>query len=118
MKELTDGERQYPKPQEDGLETRYSDGIILRGTYEERLARWERSKLGNISKPQIISPKMDEFLDKVDKLCWDYGYEIRPTAEGWTGRVNDNGEYDTIAIIGHDGEVVKLTGIDGDGRGK
>lgn len=64
-----------------------------------------------------MSAKMEEFLDKVDALCWEYGYEIHPTIEGWTGKINENGEYDTIAIIGN-GEYVKLTNIDGDGRGK
>lgn len=66
---------------------------------------------------QQISDKMDEFLDKVDKLCWEYGYEIYPTEKGWTGKVNENGEYDSIAIIGND-EIVKVLYIDGDGRGK
>jgi hypothetical protein len=64
-----------------------------------------------------ISPKMDEFLDKVDTLCYEYGYEIWPTVKGWTGEVNENGEYDTIAILG-DEEPVKVLYIDGDGRGK
>ena len=33
---------------------------------------------------------MDEFLDKVDTLCYEYGYEIWPTVKGWTGEVNEN----------------------------
>lgn len=61
--------------------------------------------------------KMEEFLDKVDQLCFEYGYEIWPTEKGWTGKTNENGEYDTIAIIG-DGIVKKVMYIDGDGRGK
>ncbi len=60
---------------------------------------------------------MDEFLDKVDALCFEYGYEIHPTVEGWTGKKNEKGEYDTIAIIGNN-ETLKLIHIDGDGRGK
>jgi hypothetical protein len=64
-----------------------------------------------------ISAKMDEFLDKVDKLCYEYGYKIWPTEKGWTGKVNENGEYDTIAIIDGD-EFMKITFVDGDGRGK
>ena len=48
---------------------------------------------------------MEEFLDKVDSLCYEYGYEIYP------------GEYDTIVILG-DSKPVKLLYIDGDGRGK
>lgn len=65
----------------------------------------------------MMTEKMDEFLDKVDQLCFEYGYEIWPTTEGWTGKVNENGEYDTIAIIGN-GEKQKIMYIDGDGRGK
>ncbi len=61
--------------------------------------------------------KLDEFLDKVDRLCYEYGYEIHPSVEGWTGKLNENGEYPTIAVIGN-GEAVKLIHIDGDGRGK
>jgi len=52
-----------------------------------------------------ISKEMDEFLDKVDKLCWEYHYEMLP--------VND-----TIVISGEDGEMWQVTFIDGDGRGK
>ncbi len=52
---------------------------------------------------------MDEFLDKLDTLCWEYHIEIKPTYP-----VPD-GEYPTISIINGD-EVVKLVYIDGDGR--
>ena len=65
----------------------------------------------------IPSEKMNEFLDKVDSLCFEYGYEIHPTIYGWTGEVDENGEYETIAIIG-DNETHKVVFIDGDGRGK
>lgn len=27
----------------------------------------------------MISKKMDEFIEKVDSLCWEYGYQIWPT---------------------------------------
>jgi hypothetical protein len=64
-----------------------------------------------------MSEKMNEFLDKVDQLCFEYGYEIWPTPEGHHKKVNKNGEYDTISIIGND-EVQKILYIDGDGRGK
>ena len=64
-----------------------------------------------------ISSKMDEFLDKVDSLCFEYGYEIYPTVNGWTGKIDKNGKYETIAIIGID-ETHEVTCIDGDGRGK
>jgi hypothetical protein len=55
-----------------------------------------------------MTEMMKEFLDKVDKLCWEYGYEIKPT-----NPVPDD-EYPTITIVGDD-ESVKLIYIDGDG---
>lgn len=58
-----------------------------------------------------ISKEMDEFIDKLDSLCREYRYEIKPTHP-----VPDD-EYPTISIINGD-EVVKLIYIDGDGRGK
>jgi len=64
-----------------------------------------------------MSDKMDEFLDKVDGLCHEYGYEIHPTIHGWSGKTDEKGKYKTIAIIGND-EVVEVIYIDGDGRGK
>lgn len=64
-----------------------------------------------------MTNKMDEFLDKVDALCFEYGYEIYPTIQGWTGKTDENGKYNTIAIIGN-GEVEEILYIDGDGRGK
>jgi hypothetical protein len=54
-----------------------------------------------------MSEEMKEFLDKVDKLCWEYHIEIKPTYPV------PNDEYPTISIINGD-EVVKLTYIDGD----
>lgn len=64
-----------------------------------------------------MSPKMDEFLDKIDHLCYEYKYEIYPTVAGWTGKTDENGKYETIAIIGED-EIEEVIYIDGDGRGK
>jgi len=64
-----------------------------------------------------MSKKMDEFLDKVDSLCFEYGFEIYPTVHGWTGKADSNGKYETIAIIGED-EIQEVIYIDGDGRGK
>ena len=49
-----------------------------------------------------MSEKMNEFLDKVDALCYEYGYEIYPTIHGWTGETDENGKYKTIAIIGNE----------------
>jgi len=64
-----------------------------------------------------LSPKMEEFLDKVDKLCFEYGYQFYPTKEGWTGRRNEHGQYESFACIGN-GEAIELIYLDGDGRGK
>ena len=57
-----------------------------------------------------MTNKMKEFLDKVDKICYEYRYEIKPTYP-----VPDD-EYPTLTIIG-DGETVKLIYIDGEGIG-
>jgi hypothetical protein len=57
-----------------------------------------------------MSNKIKEFLDKVDKLCYEYGYEIKPT------HPIPNGEYPTISIVGDD-QIFKLTYIDGEGIG-
>jgi hypothetical protein len=57
-----------------------------------------------------MSDEIKEFLEKVDKLCYEYDYEIKPTHP-----VHDK-EYPTISIIGDD-ETVKLLYIDGEGIG-
>ena len=64
-----------------------------------------------------ISEKMNEFINKVDSLCFEYGYEIHPTRNRWTIELDDNGKYKTIAIIGNN-EIAELLYIDGDGQGK
>ena len=58
-----------------------------------------------------MTPRMKEFLEQVDKLCWDYKYEIKPT------HPVPDGEYPSISIFGDDGEVIKLLYIDGEGIG-
>ena len=58
---------------------------------------------------ESISKKMDKFLDKIDKLCFDYGYEIYPT------ELTFNGIHNTITIKGQ-GESQKVLFVDGDGR--
>ena len=63
----------------------------------------------------MISKKMNEFIEKVDSLCWEYGYQIWPTDK--INKRNDDGSYLTFTIHG-DGEKVSLIYIDGDGRGK
>ena len=54
---------------------------------------------------------MNEFLDKLDTLCWEYHVEIKPTHP-----VPDD-EYPTISIT-HGDEVIKLLYVDGDGTAK
>ena len=56
-----------------------------------------------------MSKVMNEFIDKLDSLCWEYKIEIKPT-----NPVPED-EYPTISIINGD-EVVKLIYIDNDGR--
>jgi hypothetical protein len=57
-----------------------------------------------------MSKEINEFINKLDLLCWEYQMEIKPTHP-----VPDD-EYPTISIINGD-EVVKLIYIDGDGGG-
>lgn len=59
---------------------------------------------------------IDEFIDKVDSLCWKYGYEIWSTDK--INKRNEDGTYPTFTIHGSDGEKKRLIYIDGDGRGK
>jgi hypothetical protein len=63
-----------------------------------------------------MSKEMDEFLDKIDTLCFEYGYEIWPTDK--INARNPDRTYPTFTIHGRDGEKVSLIYIDGDGRGK
>ena len=56
-----------------------------------------------------MKEEMDEFLDKLYALCWEYHIEIKPT------HPIPNNEYPTISIINGD-EVVKLLYVDGDGE--
>ena len=49
-KELTDKEREYPTPQEDGPVTEYKDGHMLFGTHKERVERWKEWNLHRIPK--------------------------------------------------------------------
>jgi len=65
---------------------------------------------------KAISKEMNEFIDKVDELCAEYGFEIWPTRE--INERNGRGEYPTFCVHGKHGEVVELIYIDGDGRGK
>lgn len=54
-----------------------------------------------------MSEKMKEFLDKVDFLCNEYGYQIQPT-------LHNKYQQKTITIFGN-GELIELLFIDGDG---
>ena len=58
-----------------------------------------------------MTQEMDEFLNKLDKLCWEYHIEIKPTFP------IPNGEYPTLSII-NGNEVVKLLYVDGEGISK
>lgn len=60
-----------------------------------------------------ISKKMDEFIKKVDSLCWEYDCEIWPSDE--INSKDEHGTHPTLTIRGKDGEEVKLVYIDGDG---
>jgi hypothetical protein len=63
---------------------------------------------------KTISEKMNQFLDKVDALCFEYGYEIHPTTHTNT---DEHCKNKTISIIGND-EICEVLYIDGDGRDK
>ena len=57
-----------------------------------------------------MSNEMKQFLDKLDQLCWENGYEIKPT------HPVPEGEYPTLTITGN-AETAKVLYIDGDGIG-
>ena len=60
------------------------------------------------------SPKMNEFVNKVSQLCWEYNFEIWPTKE-WNKR-NEDGTYPTFTIHNmSDDEKLSLIYLDGDG---
>ena len=54
-----------------------------------------------LNKDNIPSDKMNEFLSKIDELCYDYEYELYPTIEGWTGKLTSNNENESFACIGN-----------------
>ena len=58
-----------------------------------------------------MTKELNEFLDKLDALCWEYHVEIKPTDP-----VPDD-EYPTISVV-HGDEVVKFLYVDGDGTAK
>jgi hypothetical protein len=58
-----------------------------------------------------MTREMNEFLDKLNALCWEYHMEIKPT------HPVPADEYPTISII-NGAEVVKLVYVDGDGTAK
>ena len=59
---------------------------------------------------------MQEFIDKLDTLCYQYGFQIWATDE--INKRNKDGSYPTFTIHKSDGEKRKLVFIDGDGGGK
>lgn len=62
------------------------------------------------------SKEMEEFLDKLDHLCGEYGCEIWPTDV--INAQNEDGSYPTFTVHGPNDEKIRLVYIDGDGRGK
>jgi hypothetical protein len=58
-----------------------------------------------------ITPKMEEFLGKVYKLCREYGYSIEPNT-----LINNNDL--PVILVKNEKEEVRLTHIDSDGDGK
>ena len=66
-----------------------------------------------------MTEKMNEFLDKVDALCFEYGYEIYPSIHGWAGKTDEKGRCLTLTImsLGGNFETEEVLYIDGDGRG-
>jgi len=71
----------------------------------------EKSNQNKMTKKMtfLVTQEMNEFLDKLNTLCWEYHIEIKPT------HPIPNDEYPTISIINGD-EVVKLLYVDGDGE--
>lgn len=65
---------------------------------------------------KINSQKMKEFLDRLDELCWEFGFEIWPTET--VNYFDRNGKRPTFTVHGDGEEKVNLLYIDGDGRGK
>jgi hypothetical protein len=64
-----------------------------------------------------ISKETDEFIDKLDHLCWEHRFEIWPTDT--INKRNEDGSYPTFTIHNmSNGETVRLIYVDGDGRGK
>lgn len=64
----------------------------------------------NVNRNEMTT-ELNEFLVKLDTLCWEYHIEIKPTHP-----VPDD-EYPTISIV-HGEEVIKLLYVDGDGTAK
>ncbi len=58
------------------------------------------------------SLKMKEFIGKVDKLCFEYGYEILPSSD------YDEEFGNTLIITDGKLDTTRLTRLDGDGGGK
>ena len=66
-----------------------------------------------------MTSKMNEFLDKVDALCYEYGYEIYPSIHGWDGKTDEKAVCLTLTIVSSldNNEIDEVLYIDGDGRG-
>ena len=57
-----------------------------------------------------------EFIDKIDELCFEHGFEIWPTET--INKRNEDGSYPTFTVHNMEtGAKENLIYIDGDGRG-
>lgn len=58
----------------------------------------------------------EEFINKIDELCFEHGFEIWPT--DLINNRNQDGSCPTFTVYNlNNGEKVSLIYIDGDGRG-
>jgi hypothetical protein len=66
---------------------------------------------------QKISKETNEFINKLDRICWEHHFEIWPTDT--INKRNEDGSYPTFTLHNiNTGEKVKLIYVDGDGSGK
>jgi hypothetical protein len=102
------------KELDDALESGFDTAKVALRRYllenKEKVAS-DLEEMRKKSNQNKITREMDEFIDKLNALCWEYHIEIKPT------HPVPNDEYPTISII-HGDEVLKLLYIDGDGKDK
>jgi hypothetical protein len=97
---------------DDALDSEFGKAKLALREYllenKEKVAN-DLDEMREKSNQNKMKEEIDEFLDKLYALCWEYHIEIKPTHP-----VPDD-EYPTISIINGD-EVVKLLYVDGDGE--